>query len=102
MRRSFRLTPEARQQVDEIGEFIAQDSIDAALRVYDALEEAFELLADNPDIGHTREDLTDRPVKFWSVFSYLVIYNPTSDPLKIVSVMHGARDVGRLLKNIEP
>lgn len=59
------------------------------------------MLAENPGIGHTREDLTDRPVKFWSVFSYLVIYNPASDPLEIISVVHGGRDVGQLLENIE-
>ncbi len=28
------------------------------------------MLAENPGIGHTREDLTDRPVRFWKVFSY--------------------------------
>ena len=72
MSRQFRLSPEAEQQIDAIGAFIAKDSIDAALKIYDALEHAFQLLAENPGIGHTREDLTERPVKFWSVFSYLV------------------------------
>jgi hypothetical protein len=24
-------------------------------------------------IGHIRDDLTDRPLKFWSVYSYLVV-----------------------------
>jgi antitoxin ParD1/3/4/toxin ParE1/3/4 len=68
--------------------------------VYGELEHAFELLADNPEIGHLREDLTDRPVKFWSVFSYLVAYDPARDPLRIVAVVHGARDVERLLRNV--
>lgn len=97
MSRQFRLSPEAEQQIDAIGAFIAKDSIDAALKVYDALEHAFQLLAENPGIGHTREDLTERPVKFWSVFSYLVIYNPASSPLEIISVVHSARDVANLL-----
>ncbi len=100
-RRRYELAPEARQQLEAIGDYIAEDSIEAALKVLGALEESFGVLAENPRIGHTREDLTDRPVKFWSVFSYLVIYNPVSDPLEIVSVVHGARDIGQLLKNIE-
>jgi len=97
--RSYRLTPEALANVDEIGGFIAEDSVDAAVRVLDALEHAFNQLATTPDIGHTREDLTDRPVKFWRVYSYLVVYDPTRDPLAIVAVLHGARDVERLLKD---
>lgn len=93
------LTPEAQAHVDEIGAYIAQDSVDAALKVYDALEEAFDLLAERPGIGHTREDLTDRPLKFWSV-SYLVVYDPSRIPLTVVAVLHGARDVEQLLKNV--
>ena len=102
MSKRYQLAEAAKRHVDEIGVFIADDSIDAALKVYDALEEAFELLAENPGIGHTREDLTDRPLKFWSVFSYLVVYDPASVPLTVVAILHGARDVGQLLKNIEP
>jgi len=98
----YRLTETAQRHVDRIGVFIAEDSIEAALKVYGALEEAFKLLAENPGVGHTREDLTDRPLKFWSVFSYLVVYDPASAPLTVVAVLHGARDVGQLLKNIEP
>ena len=97
MRRQYSLSPESRRQVAAIGDFIAEDSIDAALTVYDALEQAFELLAENPDIGHSREDLTARPVKFWSVFSYLVVYDPASSPLEIIAVIHSARDVARVL-----
>jgi hypothetical protein len=44
-----------------------------------------------PEMGHTREDLTERPVKFWSVFSYLVVYDPASRPLTVLAVLHGAR-----------
>jgi len=95
--RQYRLSPEARRQIDEIGAFVADDNVDAALKIYDAFEDAFELLAENPGIGHTREDLTTRPVKFWSVFSYLVIYDPESSPLQIITVVHSARDITNLL-----
>ncbi len=49
-------------------------------------------------MGHTRVDLTVRPLKFWSVYSYLVVYDPTSTPLAVVAVLHGARDVENILK----
>ena len=76
----YRLTPSAQRDVDQITDFIAEDNVDAALRVHDALEAAFRHLAEMPAIGHTREDLTDRPVKFWSVYSYLVVYDPAMCP----------------------
>lgn len=65
----------------------------------DAIYDAVGKLAERPGIGHTREDLTDRPVKFWSVYSYLLVYDPESRPLTIIAVLHGARDVAELLKH---
>jgi toxin ParE1/3/4 len=97
----YRLTPNAQENVDAICAFVAADSVAAALRVWDSLEQAFELLAETPEVGHRRDDLTDRPVKFWSVFSYLIVYDPTSVPLNIIAVLHGARDVEHLLKDID-
>ena len=73
---AFRLTPSAEDHVGFIVEFIATDNEDAAVRVRHALYSAFDLLASRPDIGHAREDLTNRPLKFWSVYSYLVVYDP--------------------------
>ena len=102
MSHGYRLTLEARANVDEICAFIAQDSVDAALRALAALEHAFEQLAGNPEIGHTRQDLTTRPVKFWGVYSYLIVYDPASRPLTIAAVLHGARDLERLLGNTAP
>jgi plasmid stabilization system protein ParE len=34
---------------------------------------------------------------FWSVFSYLIVYNPAKRPVEIVRVLHGKRDVERIL-----
>ena len=95
----YRLTPSAQQDVDQIADFIAADNVDAALRVLDALEEAFRQLAERPGMGHTRADLTARPVKFWGVYSYLIVYDQASSPLTVVAVLHGARDVEDLLKS---
>ncbi len=48
-------------------------------------------------MGHLRQDLADEPLRFWAVYSYLIIYREDSDPLEIVRVLHGARDVKSLL-----
>jgi len=98
--KTYRLTERAEADVDAITDFIAADNIDAAVKVVLALEDAFVLLASRPGMGHSRADLTDRPLKFWSVYSTLVVYDPASDPLTIVAVLHGARNVAQLLKEI--
>ncbi len=48
-------------------------------------------------MGHGRQDLTSRDVRFWRVHSYLVIYR-SSTPLRIVRIIHGKRDVSKLLR----
>src|SRR5258708_38405792 len=56
------------------------------------------LLASHPYAGHLRRDLTPLPVKFWSVFSYLIVYDPAAKPLAIARVFHGRRG-GRTILN---
>ena len=94
---SFRLTPEAESQLGDILEFIAEDNEAAAIRVRNALYQALAMLAKMPELGHLREDLTGRPLKFWSVYSYLLVYDPATEPLEVVAVLHGARNVARIL-----
>lgn len=65
---AFRLTPSAEEHLGDI--VFATDAEDAAVRVRHALYLAFDLLASRPGIGHARDDLTARPLKFWRVSSY--------------------------------
>ena len=54
-------------------------------------------LAEFPELGHLREDLTDKPVKFWPFkWHYLIIYKPSS-PIEIVRVLSGFRDIINLM-----
>lgn len=55
------------------------------------------LLAKNPGLGHFRRDLTDKPVKFLRVHSWLIIYRPETHPLQVTSVLHASRDVSKIL-----
>ncbi len=92
----FKLSPEAACDIREIWSYIAADSVEAARKVRLALFDACRRLAENPHIGHTRKDLTEQPVLFWPVGSYLIIYDPQTKPLSVVRVVHGARDVPSL------
>lgn len=94
----FVLTQAAKGDLLKILEYLEGDNPSAVLKVVDALDDAMQLLSDNPGIGHFRSDLTPPDVRFWSVFRYLVIYRPDTKPLEIVRVLHGKRDVRRLLE----
>jgi len=95
---AFRLSPEASQDIIEIYEYIAQDSVEAAERLREELLEALRGLAEMPGKGHRREDLSKRPVLFWPVRSYQIIYRSSGVPLDIVAVLHGKRNIRRILK----
>ena len=68
---SYILAPEALQDLQDIWDYIATENLDAADRVIDTLFAAFEQLAALPGLGHRREDLTNRPLRFWTVDAYL-------------------------------
>jgi len=91
-------SPEARLDLLEIWEHIAADNVDAADRVEQEIHRSVSMLADNPGLGHHRRDLTSKPVRFWPVYSYLVIYDPDAQPLEVVRILSGYRDVAALLK----
>ncbi len=92
------LVPQARTDLREILHYIAEDNVDAADKVLDRILKIFELLGENPDMGHFREDLTTHPVRFFPVYSYLVIYMADSSPVEVVRVLGGAQDVESILK----
>ncbi len=67
------------------------------MRVLDALEAAFRRFAQNPGLGHYREDLADKRHRFAMVYSYLMVYRRETKPLQIIRVLHASRDVQALL-----
>lgn len=96
----FVLTLAAEQDVDEIWEYLAieREAPQAAERVKSDLFQAFELLASTPRAGHRRGDLTDRRLLFWPVRkTYYVVYRADTQPVIIVRVLHGKRDLSRIL-----
>lgn len=98
----YRLAPAARDDLTEIVTYIARDRPGAAKRVLARLRTAMQRLAERPGMGHPREDLADESLRFWPVYSYLIIYRPDTKPLEIVGVLHGARDVRAILGGEDP
>lgn len=97
----FVLTSLAEDDLTEIWDYIAADNLDAADRVLAAIETAFRRLAEQPAVGHFRDDLADRTVRFDLVYSYLPVYRWQTQPLQILRVLHSARDVASILAEQE-
>jgi plasmid stabilization system protein ParE len=96
------LTTQAKQDLAEIADHIAESSgLSPAEQVVGELRRGFQLLAEHPEVGHVREDLPDDPeVRFWSVYSYLIVFVPAARPLAVVSILHGARDPKHIADHI--
>jgi toxin ParE1/3/4 len=92
------LSPQAVDDLEVIKDYLVVNGGAAVARlVLRDLREAMRFLAGTPGAGHSRHDLTDQAVKFWAVFSYLIVYDPAVRPLGIVRVLHGHRDIARAL-----
>ncbi len=73
--------------------FRRSGSVDVARRVDGKLKEEFERIARTPTIGHRNLDLPiPDHLLVRSVFSYLVIYNPTTRPVRILRLWHAAQE----------
>jgi antitoxin ParD1/3/4/toxin ParE1/3/4 len=98
MRRRYILAPEAALDLVEIWRYIKKNvSVEMAERVEATIRDRIIFVAKSPGTGHWRKDLTDAPVKFFPVYSYLIVYRPETKPLQVAAILHGHRDVERIL-----
>jgi toxin ParE1/3/4 len=98
-------TPEAEQDLVEIALYTAtsQGSLKEARAFVFMLQDKFMLLAEHPDVGRVREELTDvhQPgppaLRSFPVNKYVVFYEPTAEGVRILRVLHASRDLPPLL-----
>ena len=93
MKPLFVLTPAARADLKEILLDISEDSPDTAERLRAEFREGLQLLGRSPAIGHFHDELLSRKYRFWNFYSYVVAYDWESKPIRVISVVHGARDL---------
>jgi len=95
MRLPVRRTKQADADLDEISLHIALDNVAAAERLMERIEAAEDRLGEFPQIGQARPEI--RPdLRRWPVGAYLVFYRVDDEDVRIVRVVHGARDLAGL------
>ena len=84
-----------------IWSFIAERNEDAADRVEQAIYDACAFVAESAMRGHSRTDLTARSLRLWTLTrysNYSIAYRPETAPIQVVAVLHGKRNIRRILK----
>jgi plasmid stabilization system protein ParE len=104
---SYRTRPRAEQDLIEYFAYIARDKLPPADRFLVIAEQCFERIAAMPGMGRKWESRHPKlqnirvfpmPGKYRS---YLIFYRVASDKtVEILTVLHGARDIGTLLEEI--
>lgn len=88
--------PRAAEDLAEISDCIAGDSLDAADRWVDQHDERFRLLASQPLMGRARAELA-AGLRGFSFGRYIVFfYMPIDRGIDVVRVLHSARDRNEL------
>ena len=95
----FIVSPAAKGDLEDIWDYLAieLEDPDTADHVIEGIFASFQRISSAPGIGHFRSDLCSQSVRFWSVWSYLVVYRHEGDEVQIVRVVHASRDVKALL-----
>ena len=88
----FVLHPDAVKDLEEIYNYIAADSVEAAERVREEIYGAIKSLIPFPYVGHIRPDLAENPLRFHIVGDYVIAYAADEKPLAVIAVLHGRRN----------
>lgn len=91
MSAGYVLAPEAALDLVGIWRYLRREAnVSLANHVESVIRNRIAFLAQSPGAGHRRRDLTDENVRFFPVYSYLIVYRPKTKPLQIVSILQAA------------
>ncbi len=90
------ITPRAKSNLNDIWSLIAADNMTAADGVYRRIMHKAQLAADNPYMGASRPELNS-DARILIEGRYIIIYEPKSDGISIITVIHGMRNMENML-----
>jgi len=99
-----RLLPQAERDLDDETLYLAEKSgVDVGIGFFDSAHKTFQELLAMPRMGKVREVSTPRltGLRQWHVSGYesfLIFYRTVPAGIEVVRVLHGARDIDRVLE----
>lgn len=95
----YRLAPAALSDLDEISAYIFEDNPVRSITFIDELIDRFDVIAERPLSFPASNDL---PAGVRSALHghYRILFEMTGSIQHILRVIHGARDIGNLLKGL--
>jgi toxin ParE1/3/4 len=100
-----RITPQAERDIDNEVVYLATESdVSVGFCFFDAVHATFQALLDMPGMGKVRPvgNPCIADIRQWVVSGfgkYLIFYRIVSDGIEIIRVLHGARDIDRILED---
>ncbi len=102
---TFSVLPAADRDMDEQAGYLAREAgLEMATRFYDAVAATFKNIAYLPNMGERRDSANPRlaVLRVWRVVGFekhLIFYRPKESGIEIVRILHGARDIDRVLES---
>ncbi|MBA7666591.1 hypothetical protein ES703_74672 [subsurface metagenome] len=84
-------SPIAENDLNEIIDYIAQDSLEYALSFYDLVREKVKVLTQFPKIGRKVPELDDPNIRELILRNYRIVYRIFEEKVQIIRVLHGSR-----------
>lgn len=93
--RLLKFTQLARQDFQDIGDYIARDNQIAAFNFVSRLNERCISLADHPGTGRKRDEIVPS-MRSATEGDYVIFYRVIDDGIEIMRVIHSKRDLGKI------
>jgi len=92
------VSPEAEADLEEIGDYIAQDNPHRAVTFIDEIRARFEEISRMPFAYVARPEI-DRDVRACVHGNYVIFFYVIDETIEIARVLHGARNIGRFFRS---
>ena len=99
---AVRLLAIAEQDLQDLVSYVAAENVTAALSLADKIENALKKLRSHPHLGKVPNDekLARLRYRVLVVESYLMFYKVHGRTVLVYRILHGARDIPTLFKDI--
>jgi toxin ParE1/3/4 len=92
------VSPDAETDLEEIGDYIAQDNPERAATFIEEIYARFETISRTPRAYAERPEI-DPGVRACVHGSYVIFFYVTDSAVEIARVLHGARNIARLFSS---